>query len=307
MRLDELKGNRSLKRQLEGPVDLPHACVIAGPEGSGRHTLARLLAQTMVCTQEGLEARPCGLCRSCQKVVEGIHPDVMWVEQFTGSEDKGVEVKIAAARALRQDAYIRPNEARRKVYLIDRPMNVNAQNALLKLLEDGPDYAAFLILTDNPASLLETVRSRCVLFQTAPPEEESELQGESEVRWVQRWVKALCSGAEPPLMECAVELQQEKVPRETLERVYSSLRQLLVEGLTAARRRHPFREQLAALPRDRLIQLIQLAEDGRNQCQRNVSVGHSAGWFAVRSWQILLGEPNHVPTQNQYPMVGGME
>lgn len=283
MRLDELKGNLSLKRQLEGPVELPPACVIAGPEGSGRHTLARLLAQAMVCSREALEDRPCGVCRNCRKVIEGIHPDVIWVDRFTGPEDKGAEVKIAAARALRQDAYIRPNEARRKVYLIDRPMNGNAQNALLKLLEDGPDYAAFLMLTDQPASLLETVRSRCVLLQTQVAEPESQ----APLDWATRWVTALCSGEELALMECAVELQQENVAREELEEIYNNLTQQLICGLTTGET--AVEQPLAALPRDRLVKLVRLAQAGRDQCRRNVSVGHSAGWFAARSRQVLLG------------------
>ena len=293
MRLDGLKGNESLKRQLEGPVELPQACIIAGPAGSGRHTLARILAQALVCERSELEERPCGLCRHCRKAAEGIHPDVIWVDQFTGPEDKGAEVKIAAARALRQDAYIRPNEAARKVYLIDRPLNGNAQNALLKLLEDGPDYAAFLILTDNAASLLETVRSRCLLFQTTPSEENA-LEDAAQIQWAARWTKALCSGSdgELALMEWTAAVQTEKVDRETLEQVYQELIQLLVQALTPAAGEHPLTAALTkALSRDKLAKLARLAEEARNRCQFNVSVGHSAGWFAVRSWQIALGLP----------------
>lgn len=289
MRLTELMGNQSLKRQLESSVELPHACVIAGPDGSGRHTLARLLAQAMVCTKDAPAERPCGLCRSCQKVAENIHPDVIWLDRLIGPENKDAEMKVAAARALRQDAYIRPNEARRKVYLIDRPMNQNAQNALLKLLEDGPDYAAFLIVTDNPASLLETVRSRCVLFQTTPTAEKTAPEEPAELIWMQRWVEALCSGKELLLMECAVGLQREKVTRQTLEDIYGALLQLLVQGLTQTGKSTSLADKLAAIPRDKLVQLAHLAEEGRIQCQRNVSVGHSSGWFAARSYQILLG------------------
>lgn len=293
MRLDGLKGNEPLKRQLAGPVELPQACIIAGPPGSGRHTLARILAQALVCSRPELEERPCGLCRDCRKAAEGIHPDVIWAEQFTGPEDKGAEVKIAAARALRQDAYIRPNEAARKVYLIDRPLNGNAQNALLKLLEDGPAYAAFLILTDNAASLLETVRSRCLLFQTTPPRAD-EVSDTAQVQWASRWVEALCSGSgsELALMEWAAAVQTEKVDRETLEQVYQELFQLLVQALTPDAEENPLTAALAkALSRTRLAKLARLAEEARNHCQFNVSVGHSAGWFAVRSWQIALGLP----------------
>ena len=287
VRLDELKGNESLKRQLAGPAVLPQACVIAGPPGSGKHTLARILAQSLVCTGADPAERPCGRCRACRKVAEGIHPDVMGVERFTGPEKPGAEVKVAAARALREDAYIRPNEADRKVYLIDRPLNVSAQNALLKLLEDGPDYASFLILTENAASLLETVRSRCLLFQTAPPETEDGA-AEEILRRCARWTEAVCQGSELALMEWVALLQTEKADREALKGVYETLFRLLVLALTSEAGKDPLAAALArAVSRDRLVRLAKLAEEAVNQCQFNVSVGHSSGWFAVRSREIL--------------------
>ena len=286
MRLDGLKGNESLKRQLAGTAELPQACIIAGPPGSGRHDLVRILAQSMVCAEARPERRPCGMCRACRKAAEDVHPDVIWAEQFAEPGDR--EVKVAAARALRQDAYIRPNEARRKVYIIDRPMNIPAQNALLKLLEDGPPYAAFLILTENIASLLETVRSRCLHFQTAPAEEQEDPE---EVRyWCGRWTEAVCAGQELPLMEWAAALQAEKTERETLEQVYGELYRLLVAALSPARWADPDVTRLArSVARPRLVQLARRAEEARNQCQYNVSVGHSAGWFAVKTQEILAG------------------
>lgn len=291
MRLDGLKGNEGLKRQLSGSAELPQACIIAGPPHSGRHALARILAQSMVCREVRPELRPCGVCPACRKVSEGIHPDVIWVEQFTGPSDKSDEVKVAAARALRQDAYIRPNEARRKVYLIDRPMNSSAQNALLKLLEDGPAYAAFLILTENAASLLETVRSRCLLFQTSPSGTEEEQEDETTV-WCDRWIEAVCSGQELPLMEWAAGLQAEKVEREALAQIYEDLFQLLVQALRPGPGAGSDTRAVrlaGALPRGSIVRLAKLAEEARNQCQFHVSVGHSAGWFAVKSREVTLG------------------
>ena len=77
---------------------------------------------------------------------------------------------MAQVRQLRADAYIRPNEADRKIYILEnaQTMNPSAQNAMLKLLEEGPAYAAFLLLTDNAAALLPTVRSRCELLPLSP-------------------------------------------------------------------------------------------------------------------------------------------
>ena len=95
-------------------------------------------------------------------MLEGIHPDVTVVR-----DTEHRELTVDAVRALRQDVYIRPNEAARKVYIIadSRQLNERDQNVLLKIVEEGPPYAAFLFCADSPAALLETVRSRCVLLK----------------------------------------------------------------------------------------------------------------------------------------------
>lgn len=175
MRLDMLAGNAALKEQLtaqEKGRGLSHAYLISGPAGSGKRTLARLLAAAMVCT--GSEEKPCGVCPGCKKAFGGIHPDIIQV-----GED-GKDITVAQAREARSDAYIRPNEGERKVYVFHNAQNMNpsAQNALLKLLEEGPAYAAFLLLTENPGSVLNTIRSRCeglALTPVSPAEAEYEL------------------------------------------------------------------------------------------------------------------------------------
>lgn len=285
MNVKELRGNAPLKQQLSAMAEPPHQCILSGPEGSGRHILARILAQALVCQEPQAVHRPCGLCASCQKVAQGIHPDVIPIQRFLPPESK--EIKVDAARQLRQDAYVRPNEGRCKVYILDLPLNANVQNALLKLLEDGPAYTAFLILTDQPASLLETVRSRCVHFRLTPPKEEAL----PETRLGEAWADALCANSELALVECVAKFVAEKVTRDQLEESYQVLSQRLVEGLT-----HPG-SQLASIPRAKLVALTKLAEEARNQCAFNLSVGHSAGWFAARSWQILMGSgaQNHHP------------
>lgn len=161
---DILAGNAALKQQLSTRMrerNLSHAYLISGSAGSGKHTLARLLSAAMVCTAP---EPPCGACPGCKKVLGGIHPDVI----LAGEGDKGLTVN--QARQLRSDAYIRPNEAERKVYIIQnaQAMNAAAQNALLKLLEEGPAYAAFLLLTENPGGVLSTIRSRCEALTLSP-------------------------------------------------------------------------------------------------------------------------------------------
>lgn len=173
MELSALVGNSRLKDQLsqqERGRGLAHAYIISGPVGSGRHTLARLLSQAMVCQSKTGE-RPCGQCAPCKKVLRGIHPDVITIV----SPGEGKSIAVDQIRGLRSDAYVRPNEGARKVYILERAdeMNASAQNAMLKLLEDGPAYAAFLLIVNNSGAVLQTIRSRCEELALGPvsPEE----------------------------------------------------------------------------------------------------------------------------------------
>lgn len=165
MNLSLLAGNAALKGQLEAQTarrGLSHAYILSGPAGAGKRTLARLLAAAFVCRGQG--DKPCLSCPDCRKAMGGIHPDINVIG------DDGGDISVARVRALRSDAYIRPNEAGRKVYILENAhtMNASAQNAMLKLLEEGPSYAAFLLLTDNAAALLRTVRSRCETLSLSP-------------------------------------------------------------------------------------------------------------------------------------------
>ena len=164
--METLLGNERLKAGLSAAFaagKLSHCYLIAGPQGSGKHTLARILAAAMQCTAGA--KRPCGVCLQCRKVLDGVHPDVITVDE---PEKKTVTVELI--RKARADVYIKPNEGLRKVYVIPRAMDMNAaaQNALLKVIEEPPEYAAFLLLTEGAERLLPTNRSRAVPLQLIP-------------------------------------------------------------------------------------------------------------------------------------------
>ena len=163
MGFESFLGNERLKENLTAAVKndrISHFYLISGPEGSGKKTLSRLLAAAALC--RGQE-KPCMTCAACRKVMENNHPDFITVED---PEHKNVAVKII--RQFRDDVFVRPNEADRKVYQFTQEMGIEGQNALLKILEEPPSYGVFLLLSDNPEKLLPTVRSRCVELKLLP-------------------------------------------------------------------------------------------------------------------------------------------
>ena len=156
MSFDGLLGNERLKENLRMSVGrgrISHFYLISGPTGSGKHTLAKLLSAAILCQGE---QKPCLSCNACRKVMGDNHPDCITVDD---PEHKTVAVEIV--RNARADMYVMPNESDRKIYIFPQELRVEGQNALLKILEEPPQYGVFILLSDNPEKLLPTVRSRC--------------------------------------------------------------------------------------------------------------------------------------------------
>lgn len=281
------------------PSPLSHAYIITGGTAGGRRDYARLLAQTYVC---GSAVPPCGQCRSCRKAAEGIHPDVILLAPEEGKR----EILVGQARALRSDAHIRPNEAPRKVYVIDgaEAMNPAAQNALLKLLEDGPGYAAFLLLTAQPGALLQTVRSRCEIL-SLPPQEEDPSSPEA-VQGAAELLLRLAGKDELALAEFCVSL--EKWGREDMSALLREEISLFRHALAA-----PAGADLPSFDNRQILSAVREAADGLSApqlmaaaglCRRldaacgfNTGAGHLAGWLCAGLAEILAGKS--VPTEEE--------
>ena len=169
MGFSQLLGNQQLKNNLSVAANTgktAHFYLISGAVGSGRHTLARLLAAAIQC--DGAD-KPCLTCPACRKAMADTHPDILTVDD---PEKKIVPVDLI--RQARSDIYIRPNEGKKKIYIFPRAqdMGIPGQNALLKVLEEPPPYGVFFLLTDSAEKLLPTIRSRCIQLQlTALPED----------------------------------------------------------------------------------------------------------------------------------------
>ena len=144
---------------------IPHAILIEGEKGTGRHTLAKYIANSCVCDGED---PPCGSCRGCHLAETGTHPDIT----VTAPEDGKKNITVAQIRNLRNDAYVKPHMASGRVFIIDKAdtMNEQAQNALLKVLEEPPGEIVFILIAESKAALLDTVISRCTVLSLSVPE-----------------------------------------------------------------------------------------------------------------------------------------
>jgi len=271
----------ALKSQLSGGRGLSHAYLISGSDAAQRDELARLLAAAMLCTGTG--DKPCGACTACKKVNAAIHPDLITVDI---PPDKR-EILVEQARWMRSDAWIRPNEGERKVYVIRnaQSMRVEAQNAILKLLEEGPAYAAFLLLTDNPESLLPTIRSRCEGLSLAPTAD-SPAEDDGARAAVLELLSLLTKGDELAL--CAWAAGMEKWDREAMTGLLRQGVALLRDALALSAGRDvpnapPEVRAAAQLPPRTLLAAVELLEKLRSDAAFNVGVAHLCGALSAGS------------------------
>lgn len=156
---DNIVGNDALKSRISRDVcegTVSHAYIIEGPEGVGRHTLAKSIAAALSCTSDGQV--PCGRCRSCQKIFSDNSPDV----KVIGFIDDKVTIGVDRIREIKEDMATFPGELSIKVYIIENAesLTVQAQNSFLLSLEEPPEYVRFFLICESANSLLETVRSR---------------------------------------------------------------------------------------------------------------------------------------------------
>ncbi len=137
-----------------------HAYIIAGEKGSGKKMLANAFAMAIQCEEGGTE--PCGVCRSCKQALSGNNPDIKYIKHEKPNVISVDEIRVQ----LNSDIAIKPYARNKKIYIIDEAekMNVQAQNAMLKTIEEPPEYAVIILLVTNPGILLQTILSRCILL-----------------------------------------------------------------------------------------------------------------------------------------------
>ena len=249
---------------------LSHAVILTG-EGD-KPSAARFIAAAHLCRGEG--ERPCLRCNACRKVMEGIHPDVTEVKDADRKE-----LAVDTVRALRQDVYIRPNEGKRKVYLFTdcAQLNERDQNVLLKIVEEGPPYAAFVFCADTLHALLPTIRSRCVELRLDGGEE---TPGEDEA--AAALCRILAKRDALALTGHLTALENRRVKREQLLAMTEGAWQITAEALLAKCGKpggcgDAAQALCRAFDRRQLQALTALFRRYAGECQYNVGAGHVLG------------------------------
>ena len=171
-RFDDIVGQEQLKEHLYNALTtnkISHAYIIKGERTSGKELIAKIFAMALQCeNSKGIE--PCHECHSCKQALSGNHPDIVFI-----THEKPNTISVDDIRSqINGDIAIKPYSGPKKIYIMNEgeKMTVQAQNALLKTLEEPPEYAVILILTTNVNSLLPTILSRCVLLNMKPVRDE---------------------------------------------------------------------------------------------------------------------------------------
>lgn len=166
----DILGREEIKEHLQTAIaqnKVSHAYIIHGEHGAGKRLIASVFAAALQCEERGVN--PCGTCKSCLQAQTNNHPDIIWVthEKLSiGVEDIRLQVN--------NDIGIKPYSGPRKIYIIadaDK-MTEQAQNALLKTIEEPPEYAVVILLAENVNHLLQTILSRCVILNLKPVSED---------------------------------------------------------------------------------------------------------------------------------------
>lgn len=163
----DIVGQESIISHMKNAIKLnkiSHAYIINGEKGMGKKTIAKIFSMTLQCEKGGDE--PCMQCHSCKQAISNNHPDIRWI-----THEKPSTIAIDEVREqINNDILIKPYSSKYKIYIVDEAekLTVQAQNALLKTIEEPPAYGIIMLLTNNKDSFLQTILSRCVALEMRP-------------------------------------------------------------------------------------------------------------------------------------------
>lgn len=319
----KIYSNHALHEMLTRSINSGHLChayLFYGEKGIGKKTLAKYLATGVLC--KGHE-KPCYHCTSCNKIASGNHPDLYCLE----SKDAKNSIHIDTIREIRQDAYIMPNESEYKVYIIPNAenMSIGAFNALLKILEEPPETAMFILTTVSKSALPATILSRCIplavyplsfeesveaLAELAPDKSESERlnavelangvignaldilyhENYSQIEIIKNDIlKGILSINEYEILKAFTQIKSDKqMFRDLIDDLLISIRNAMLGKIGAANVHNEICKELAfKLTLGQSNQLVLLFQDAVNKLDSNVNLSLMMNWLCAQMIAII--------------------
>lgn len=258
---------------------LSHAVLLDGGSGAQRLETARQIAQMLVCSSG--EA-PCGQCGQCLKAADGNHPDIFL---YSGGTTVG-SFKVDTVREIRRNATILPNEAAKKVFILEHAetMAAGAQNALLKILEEPPAYVSFILLCASHTQLLDTVLSRVSLYALGDGSAPSDAEDTEQARQIaERILFAVASHNEMDVMRETAAFEKDK---ELFRACCAQIASVAADALKAKLADVPVSDAASHLalemPRQTLYQWIRTANETVQYIAGNINGNLLLSWFSTQ-------------------------
>ncbi|MEE1219132.1 MAG: hypothetical protein U0L20_04340 [Ruminococcus sp.] len=262
---------------------VPHAIIIESKDKEKSLSLAKFLSMWAVCTAEN---KPCGVCAQCHKAQEATHADIF----YAYPEKKSKTYSIEQMRTIGNDAYIRPNEAKAKVYIFedaDIRLAPIAQNSFLKLLEEPPKGVFFILTCENSKRLLNTILSRCTVFKLLS----NQIFGEDSAKKAKDIVSGILSPREYDLLLAI----QSLCNKEQTDEIFVIVKLILRDGLVILSGGNAIfdselgRKVSTRLTRSQIIQLIEITESANQKVAQNININLLTTWLCGEyrriSWQ----------------------
>jgi DNA polymerase-3 subunit delta' len=220
LKLEELIGNNKVKTIINNAIstnNILHSYMFIGTEGIGKAMFAKSFANMILCLSN--DKKPCERCKPCIEFLGNSNPDFMQIEA-----DDGKSIKIEQIRQLQQKVIEKPINSNRKVYIINNSdlMTKEAQNCLLKTLEEPPDYVVIILIVTNESKLLTTIKSRCtkIYFENLSEEElENYITEKLKVKTFNKNMLKLCNGS----IGKAISIQEKAEEYKEVENLISNI------------------------------------------------------------------------------------
>lgn len=303
MSFEKIIGNNKIKEDLQEIINtenISHSYMFVGSEGIGKKMIAEEFAKEILCLSENKQT--CENCNSCVKFISGNNPD------FEEIVPDGLSIKIAQIRQMQENVYQKPIVSSKKIFIIDNAekMTEEAQNSLLKTLEEPPEYIVIILITSNENKMLNTVKSRCVRisFQPLTTEEIQKFISINHIEINSKNIIEMCNGSIGKLSKIKDNIdeytQVEKTVDELLKGKMKNLVQMMNEFETLYKSKEIIQDLIDYITvlvykyisdnkdyRSKLLNIIKHIEIAKTRLNSNTNYDMTIDNLLIKIWEEL--------------------